>query len=466
MEFTPKQTQALELVQSELYNFILYGGAIRGGKTIWLLCTFLILCEIFPRSRWAIVRENNERIRKTTIPSFTKLESNGHLRQSPYEYVHHNGSVILFMGENYDRDKELDAFKGLEVNGFGFEEINECKEQTLNKAFERAGSWIIKDAEIQPKPIILATCNPSQGWIKERIYDKWKNDTLPNAWAYIPAKITDNPHLPEAYIESLKNLPKYEYEVFVNGNWDIQLKTGGEFLKNFELEDHVRYFNVEPDKTIHVSIDNNVYPYIAITIWQMEKEDDHWTVKQVYEMPVKDPDNTARKSGVKFVKWLKSIGYNDKVFVYGDPTTKQRNTIDDNKKSFLDLFLEPFYKADLIVEKRFYRKAPSVSATGDFINAIFEGIIPNISMFINEQCKTSINDYIETKQDKDGGVLKKRETDPNTGVSFEPNGHLTDTLRYFICKAFDEEFKMFKRSKSYFTGEDMKESDSLLGGFC
>ena len=90
MEFTPKQTQALNLVSTEKYNFVLYGGAIRGGKTVWGLGTLLILCELFPKSRWAVIRENSERLRKTTIPSFQKLESNGKLRQSPYEYIHHN----------------------------------------------------------------------------------------------------------------------------------------------------------------------------------------------------------------------------------------------------------------------------------------------------------------------------------------------------------------------------------------
>jgi len=454
MKLTLKQEQALKLVQSELYNFIMYGGAIRGGKTIWLLCTFLILCELFPKSRWAIIRENNERLRKTTIPSFQKLEPNGNLRQSPFEYTHHNGSVILFIGENYDRDKELDSFKGLEVNGFGFEEINECQEQTLNKAFERAGSWIIKNSKIQPKPIILATCNPSQGWIKERVYDKWQKNNLPDTWAYIPAKITDNPYLPQDYIESLKNLPKYEYEVFVEGNWNIQLKTGGEFLKSFELEDHVRPVKLNIDNTLHISIDSNVLPYIAVSVWQIEKEYfiegetyTKYNVKQVHELPAKDPINTARKAALNVAKWLQRIGYEDKIFIYGDPTTKASNNIDDDKRSFFTLFVGTLNKNGFVVQDKMTRANKSVSSMGDFVNAIFEDRIKDISLTIGEQNKTSINDYIETKQDRDGGILKKRETDPKTKVSFEPNGHLTDTLKDFICQAFNSQFNRFKSKR-------------------
>jgi hypothetical protein len=443
MEFTPKQKEGFELVRSEKYNFILLGGAIRGGKTVWGLVTLLILCKIFPNSRWAVVRNNSERMRKTTIPSFMTLGAPGRLRQNPYEYTHPNGSVILFIGENYDKDKELDAFKGLEVNGFLFEEINECKEQTLNKAFERAGSWIIKDTPKQPHPLVMATCNPSNGWVKERVYNKWKNGTLPDNWAYIPAKITDNPHLPEEYIKSLKNLPIYEYEVFVNGNWDIQLKTGCEFLKSFELSKHVRYLDLDRENTVHISIDNNVFPYIAISIWQIVRNGEGWIVKQVDEIPAKDPFNTARKAGNKVVEYMKENDCHSKMFIYGDPTTKSRNTIDDDKKSFFDLFVEPIKRAGIIYEERFFRKAPPVASTGDFINACWEGIINNIQIQISENCKTSINDYIQTKQDKDGTLLKKREIDPSTGISFEPNGHFVDDMRYLICKCFNDEFVTF-----------------------
>ena len=60
------------------------------------------------------------------------------MKTNPYEYTHHNGSIIMFKGENYDNDKDLDWLKGLEVNGFLFEEINECQHDTLNIAFGRA----------------------------------------------------------------------------------------------------------------------------------------------------------------------------------------------------------------------------------------------------------------------------------------------------------------------------------------
>lgn len=464
IEFTPTQQKAMNALQSEKYNFILYGGAIRGGKTVMGLSALLVLCSIFPKSRWCVIRENIERLRITTMPSFKKLEPSGKLKENPYEYIHPNGSVILFKGENYAIDKDLDWMKGLEVNGFLFEEINECQQQSLYKAFERAGAWIIPNAKIQPKPIILATCNPSFGWVKDLVYDKWKANNLNPNWLYIPAKITDNPHLPQAYIDSLKNLPRYEYEVFVEGNWDIQLKTGGEFLTEFELEKHVKFITPDFNNTIHVSVDSNVLPYIAVSIWQVIKDKEKYTIRQIHEIPAKDPNNTAKKAGKLVSDWLLENKYQSTVYLYGDPTTKQRNNIDDQKKSFLDLFKEPINKAGYTIEERFFYKAPPVASTGEFINAVLEGKIENIWIEIFEQCKTSINDYILCKKDVDGSIVKKRTKDPKTLASYEELGHLLDTMRYFICKAFWEQFQKYQNRFTNYA-EIKEEKNSLLTGF-
>lgn len=150
-----------------------------------------------------------------------------------------NGSQLMFMSESFSEDKELNRFKGLEINGAGMDEINEMQEATFNKLIERSGSWT-KAGEVPPK--IIGTCNPSHGWVKERFYDKWRDKKLPKGWAYVPALITDNPYVSKTYLESLRrNMPQWEYEVFVNGNWDMKLE-GVLFarneLKRFSLKDY------------------------------------------------------------------------------------------------------------------------------------------------------------------------------------------------------------------------------------
>ena len=470
IEPTQKQEQLLAAALSGKYKFILFGGAIRGAKTFGMLLTALIAKRKWAGMRLVFTRKDIPTIERNTYPTWEKfnppsvLEDRRRDNKNP-RIIFKNSSELIFFGENYARDKELNRWRGLETNWFMADEINEFQELSFYKMIERTGSYVMK-AGHNPHPLIIGTCNPTQGWVKQLVYDPWKKGELRPDWLYIPAKITDNPYLPPEYIESLKQLPKYEYEVFVNGNWDINLKTGGEFLKSFELSKHLGVFSADIDNTIHISIDSNVMPYIAVTIWQLERQGQGWFVKQVHELPAKDPENTARRAGAKSAKWLRAIGYNQKIFLYGDPTTKARNNIDDNKRTFLDLFMEPLEKEGYLIETRFFNKAPSVAATGDFINAIFDDIIPGIEIKIGESCIASISDYIDTKEDKDGGILKKRITDPVTGISYEPNGHLTDTLRYFIVKLFSKEFSMFSRRFSNYADKTIPtEETSLLDGF-
>ena len=438
--FTDKQNEAMDAIASEQFALILFGGAMAGGKTFWGLSALLIMCQVFPKSRWCVIREDMEKLRTTTIPSFKKLNASGRLKESPYEYIHPNGSVILFKGENYANDKELQWMKGLEVNGFLFEEINECQEAALDIAFARAGRW---ECAPRPKPIILATCNPTKGWVKSKIYDKWEAGTLPKTWLYIPAKITDNPHLTDEYKANLLNMPRYEYEVFVEGNWNISLKTGGEFWKQFSLDRHVSPVSYKPGP-IHISLDENVNPYVTCTIWQVFGK----AIHQVDEILSRSPENNAPKAAQKLVRWLLQKDHEDIVYVYGDPSAGKRSTIDENNASFYDKYIGTLRKAGFTVVNRVGRSAPQVALSAAFINSILETNLDGWSISIGEQCKTSIDDYVLVKESPDGTMHKPKVKDAKTGVTYESQGHISDSFRYFCVALLHAEFARYKsRSK-------------------
>jgi predicted phage terminase large subunit-like protein len=239
---TQKQREAYKVFEANTIS--VYGGGIRSGKSYLLLIYFLILCFKYPKSRWLIMRESMPTIKRNLFPTFNKLLDFGfsqYVKQWNKEtqtVTFHNGSQILFMAESFDEDKELNRFRGLEINGAGIDEINECQEKTFYKLIERAGSW----TGAGKVPIkIIGTCNPSHSWVKELIYDKWRDGMLKPGWAYIPALITDNPYIEKEYLDSLiDNMPDYEYEIFVKGNWDLKLEGvlfGHGDLKRFKLAD-------------------------------------------------------------------------------------------------------------------------------------------------------------------------------------------------------------------------------------
>jgi len=260
----------------------------------------------------------------------------------------------------------------------------------------------------------------------------------------------DNRYCPperKAYYEGLAKVSEYSYRVYCLGLW-ARRKTGGEFLRGFNEKTHAsRILPYNPATTIHISMDSNVYPHIAITCWQLEKKFENnqtiWDVNQIHELPASDPENTASAAGRKIVNWLKSIGYVGTVFWYGDRSTKSRNNIDDAKRSFFQIIDETLILAGFRTVDRIHPYAPPVRSMGEFCNAIFTQELTFARIHISRSCKQSINDYLEAKTDKDGGILKIRKADYEGGPSYEHNGHLTDTLKDFIYQAFPDEYSLF-----------------------
>lgn len=442
-----RQQVFLESVLSGKFRFILYGGSVRSGKTFSGLAAFIILSFVYPRSRWVVVRKDLQTIKRNTLPSWDKIKPVAWIRNHNHEtqtVTFINGSQIIFFGENYDKDKEFNRWRGLECNGFLLEEINELQEMAYFKAIERAGSYIIKGG-VQPAPLILATCNPTRGWVKERWYDRWKKGTMPAGQIYIPANIRDNPYIPQEYIDSLQDLPRYEYEVFVNGNWDVQLKTGGEFLKSFELDEHVAPVTFDASRPVHVSLDENVHPYVTLSLWQMDLKHESG-VKQVYqvdEILARAPNNTVKKLARSLVRWLQHRDFTDMVIIYGDRTSLKEDTKLEKGQNFFNIFQREV-EAAFLTRLRLPKVNPSVALSGDFVNAVFENNFDMLQITIGENCKESISDYIETKEAADGGIAKIRVKDSVTKITFEENGHITDTLRYFIAEAFKDSYRKYQ----------------------
>jgi len=272
----PKQHQFIDAAFSGKYKYINFGGGIRGGKTFCGLGTLILLCKVYPYTRWAIVRDSLQTLKRNTIPSFNKIAPNNFIKsynQDTQTVTFTNGSQILFFSENFDDDKELNRWKGLEVNGFLLEECNELQEVSFYKAIERAGSYIPPFGNKKPKPLILLTCNPSWGWVKTTFYDRHKAGTLPKDFLFIQSLIADNPIMMSDtdYVESLSNLPHMQYEIYVKGNWDINLNEHPwlyAFRDEYAERPHMQEIPFLPSYPVYLTFDINADP-LSCTAWQM-----------------------------------------------------------------------------------------------------------------------------------------------------------------------------------------------------
>lgn len=239
------------------------------------------------------------------------------------------------------------------------------------------------------------------------------------------------------------NDPDY-YNVYALGEWGV-IRTGSEFFSSFNRGIHTAECKFNPELALHVSVDNNVLPYISYSFWQIDYTNGI-TIRQVDEIAAESPNNTARKSALLVAKRLKELGVY-KIFLHGDASTRNASTIDDQKRSFLDLVISTLQAEGIEVIDCVGKKNPSVPMTGEFINAIFDNILPDIRILIGEHCKISIEDYMSVQKDENGAILKTKVKNKITMQTYEEHGHFSDNFRYIVADLVREQFLLFSNSR-------------------
>lgn len=248
--------------------------------------------------------------------------------------------------------------------------------------------------------------------------------------------------------------PDY-YNVYALGEWGV-IKTGNEFLNSFNVGKNSGEYPYIPGLPIHLSVDSNVLPYISVSYWQVDlsKGKDMY---QIAETTAESPNNSVRRAAKLVSKKLSELGYDDKIYLHGDASAKAANTIDDHKRSFMDLFIDTLKKDNWIVEDKVGNKNPLVSMTGEFVNAVFEKQLSGLSININDSCRASIDDYQSVQKDANGAILKTKVKDSVTKQTYEEHGHLTDTLRYVVHDIMYEEYVQFsnRRKRNMYSEKGM-----------
>jgi hypothetical protein len=438
----PNGAKIINTALAGQHNVVVTGGGVRGGKTYNCLCALILLHRIYPQSRSVIVRDHLSTLRLNTLPSCRKAIPSNFVKQfnsSTFTWTFQNGSEMFFMAQDYENDKEFERFNGLEVNFILLEQFEELERAFFDKALERLGSYVVPNGLVQPNPLLLATVNPTKNWVKPLVYDRWQNGTLPPNWSYIPTLVHDNPHIPASYLESLQNLKEsnpIKYQRFVNGDWEVEDKVGGEFYHNFDFSKCVgEYENLyKDDAPLHITLDFNYLPYMTLLVWQIFDK----KCVLLQEFCMRPPENNVRQTIKAFIS--KYQKHQTTISVYGDYSAKA-NTPHDER--LFDIVFSELAKASLRTQD-FVRPNPSVSTRGDFINEILGNRFREIEILMDEKCKITIEDFMKVKKAPDGTKVKKKETDPISKVSSEKYGHTSDATDYLLCQVFKDDFNLFK----------------------
>jgi len=225
-ELLPKQKIAFRKLIDDTTTEVLYGGGVGGGKS-YLGCMWVIIsCLQYEGIRMLVGRSKLTQLKLTTLKTMFEVFVNLQLKEGTHwtfngqtnVFTFYNGSEIilkdLFL---YPSDPEYDSLGSLELTG-GF--VDEASQVSF-KAFQVIKSrfrYKIKEYDITPK--ILLTTNPSQNWLYEYFYKPDRDGDLEEYKTFIQSLPTDNPHLPESYLNELKKLPEESRKRLLEGNWD------------------------------------------------------------------------------------------------------------------------------------------------------------------------------------------------------------------------------------------------------
>lgn len=491
--FNPNGWQLMRFMRESIVRFIILYGGSSSAKS-YSVAQVILMMTLFDGENTLVFRKVGASIEKSIYEDFRVSCKQLHM-EDYFKFTRnsirctYNGAKIDFSGlDDPEKIKGISNYKRVHL-----EEFSEFEESDFKQIRKR-----LRGKEGQQ---ISATFNPIREthWIKKSWLDgeKWHDVSMRVVidGHRIPSRITEvkslrmneaktylNPrtgemedHAPDiVLIQStyLNNFwvvgspdgtygyydeqcvadfekdrvtdPDY-FRIYALGEWGV-IRTGCEFFGSFNIGKHTADVAYNPGYPIHVSVDNNVLPYISVALWQYITGDTT-DVNQFAEICCESPDNTVKRAGKRVAEYLKGMKYADKVYLHGDASTRAANTIDDEKRSWLDLFIftlegEGFEVVDCVGDKN-----PSVAMTGEFINAIFDGNVPGVAITIGKSCTVSIEDYLSVQKDANGAILKTKVKNKTTNQTYEEHCHLSDTFRYVVHDLLREKFILFSNRR-------------------
>lgn len=417
-----KEVEAQEKLCAQLPTELYYGGGIRGGKTYAGLGSLIILCKAFPGSRWGVIRKSSP-VLQLCIDSLKKIIGNSKnvywKNSSKESYVRFdNGSRIYFIGENYAQDKQHNKFKGLELNGFLFEQLEEITESGFNIIKSRVGSYYNVTGAMPPA-LILGNFNPTYNWVKKQIYDPWKKSELQDHQRFYLAIAKHNKYVTAAQWRAWNTLDPITKARMIDAEWDIEVEKA--FLYCFSEKKHV-VKNLEFDfrLPVWISFDFNVDPMTAVLF-----QTDHRTWFKViknYKIPNSDTYRLCRQIKQDFK------GVNVAWMVTGDASGKNRISGSDGALNQYQIISKELQ----IPSDRFkiFSFNPLIADRRVFSNSVLTSF-PLFQM--DESCEDLIHDckFTLCSHDKDGNLtIAKSGVNTYTGVDNMFMGHLMDCLTY------------------------------------
>lgn len=227
-----KQRELLDDVKSRKYDLILLIGPIGSNKTFAMAYADICIAYQYPKSFIPVARTTLTEARTGTVLSYLEvLDSMGLIQGIDYKFVNgievritftHNRSVIYFSALDHTKDRDWRKVKSINATKSSIDEIDSVKMMGYVNLSSRNGR---RNQNGQPA-VTTATCNPNDGWVKEHIYNKWKNPAkygkLPDRIKVIEFNMEDSFLYKTGYYDRFMTNPEQWKQRYLYNNWDYQ----------------------------------------------------------------------------------------------------------------------------------------------------------------------------------------------------------------------------------------------------
>ena len=233
LDYIPTRRQLL--AHGTYVDELLYGGAAGGGKSEWVRSENIRFLLSIPGARAVIFRRSFPDLRRAMIPALLERipRSLARYNKSDHTWTFANGSVLELAYLQSDTD--VANYQGAEYQLCSFDELTQFTEYQYRYLMSRlrmAGDVKERMDALGWRPRMLATANPGgigHSWVKSRWIDpapanhpfrRREREGLSSVRCFIPARVSDNPHLDRAYLTRLDELDPDTRRALRDGDWD------------------------------------------------------------------------------------------------------------------------------------------------------------------------------------------------------------------------------------------------------
>ena len=207
LDLTKKQTQAIDYLTDKVTDYVGYGGAAGGGKSVIGCYWLMTLGYYLPGAKFFIGRDSINDTRASVLKTWSETASKVGFTAYKFNDIgifFDNGTEIELLDLTFYpyKDPMFERLGSKEYTAGWIEEASQVHYLAFEVLKTRVGRW--KNEFVKSK--ILCTFNPKKNWVDSTFYRPFVKGVETVDTRFVYALPIDNPYLPSDYMKRLYEL--------------------------------------------------------------------------------------------------------------------------------------------------------------------------------------------------------------------------------------------------------------------